>query len=275
MSEHIQPYFDAHSATSAPMADVPGHTPGVAHESEHLDFRPIVWSGFGLIVMCTVVTALVWWLFAGLEKFNAQPVGTVSSLAIEDADRPFGQRLDNVPSPHLEGIERESSIISVRTRNGAEMSFFASADINVSIGEKEKASLFELHEGQLVTLVYYMPSGETGGIGVVAAIVSPPAKAKEAKIESEQPDSTRSLLAEIIKVEPRSVAASREWAEVQMNRYGWTDRNDGIVHIPVERAMESVLQSNEFRVEADKKKGNGRPKIPSRSNSGRTMGGAQ
>lgn len=273
MSEHIQPYFDSHSATSA-TADTPGHTPGVSHESEHLDLRPIVWSGFGLIVMCAVVSALVWWLFGGLEKFNAQPVGTVSSLAIEDADRPFGQRLDNVPAPHIEGIERESSIISIRTQNGEEKRLFASADISVSIGEKEKASLFELHEGQRVTLVYYMPSGSSGGIGVVAAVISPPVKAKAEKIESEQPDSSRSLLAEIIKVEPRSIAASREYAEVQMNRYGWTDRNDEIVHIPVERAMESVLQSTEFRADADKKKGHGRPTIPSRSSSGRTMGGA-
>ena len=126
-----------------------------------------------------------------------------------------------------------------------------------------------------MTIVYYMPSGIAGGIGVVAAVASPPMKAKATKSESEQPDSSRALLAEIIKVEPHSFAASREWAEVQMKRYGWTDRNDGIVHIPVERAMEGVLQSNEFRADADKKKGNGRPAIPSRSSSGRTMGGAQ
>ena len=49
--------------------------------------------------------------------------------------------------------------------------------------------------------------------------------------------------------EPRlQVSPDRDWLEMFhqeqefLNSYGWIDRNQGIVHIPIERAMEIVAQ---------------------------------
>jgi hypothetical protein len=183
MSEHIQQNPGPHAATAATTAEEHERTPGVAHEREQFDLRFILWIGVGLAATCLVVQLLVGWLLGGLEKFNAQPSGNVSTLALEDAKRPLAQRLDSVPAPRLEGIERE--------------------------------------------------------------------------------------------IEPRGIAAARASAETRMDRYGWTNRDDGIVHIPIEKALETVLQSNEFRTDANHKKGAGRTRLPTRSSSGRASAGGQ
>ena len=135
-------------------------TPGVLHESEAFDFRLIIWVGVGLAVTGIIVQIVVLGVLGGLEKKHTVPSAAVSELAKEDAERPLGQRVDNVPGPHLEGIERESS----------------------------------------------------------------------------------------------SIAAARQRAEVQMQGYGWIDREKQIVHVPVEKAMEEVLRTKEFGSPNNKKK---------------------
>ncbi|MGH7172410.1 MAG: hypothetical protein ACRELF_04455 [Gemmataceae bacterium] len=109
MSEHIQSAPDSHAAPAAVATEAHEHTPGVAHESEVFDFRLILWVGAGLVVTAVIVQVVVWWLFGSLEKHNTVPPGSVSELAKEDATLPFEQRLDKVPAPHLEGIERENN----------------------------------------------------------------------------------------------------------------------------------------------------------------------
>lgn len=272
MSEHIQ---SAPVEPQAAAAETHERTPGVSHEREGFNFWLIVKVGAGLAATGLVIHVLVWWLLGGLEKINSQPTGELSALAVEDAQRPFAQRLDNVPPPHLEGIERESSLLVLRTTKDEEKRFLAAIDIRVAIGKNEKASLFELREGQRVTLVYHMPGGVGGGLGVVTSVMSPPEKADEQKPEAELSDAARRINGEIVKIEPRSIEASRQWAEVQMDRYGWTDRKQQIVHIPLENAIETVLQSAEFRTDANKKKSAGRTRLPTRSSSGRASAGGQ
>jgi hypothetical protein len=277
MSEHIQPAPapHPHTGTAATTAEEHERTPGVSHEREEFNFRLVLWVGFGLIVTAIVIHFAVAWLLGGLERYNAQPSGEMSALALEDAQKPLAQRLDNVPQPHLEGIERESSLLEIRTEKGEEKRFYASVDVRVRIGENEKARLFELREGQRVTLAYHMPGGVGGGIGVVTAVMSPPEKADESKPHSELPDAMRTINGEIVRIVPRSIAASREWAEVQREHYGWTDRDKGIVHIPVEKAMTEILKSKEFSTDGKKKKGDGRLSSPSRSSSGRVSVGGK
>ncbi|HTU23668.1 MAG TPA: hypothetical protein VMG10_36865 [Gemmataceae bacterium] len=191
MSEHLQslsggrrpPEIGGTQGADAPRSDSHEHTPGVAYEREEFNFRLILWVGAGLVVTALVVHVIVWWLFGGLEKHNTVPTGSVSELALEDASRPFDQRLDNVPAPHLEGIEPESN--------------------------------------------------------------------------------------------PSRIAAARQRAEVRMKRYGWIDRDKGIVHVPIEKAMEEVLKSKEFRTGDKQKKSVGRLALPSRSNSGREAAGGK
>ncbi|MHB1423390.1 MAG: hypothetical protein ACYC3I_09405 [Gemmataceae bacterium] len=228
-------------------------TPGVSHESEAFDFRLILWVGAGLVVTAVVVQVVVWWLFRGVEKIDAVPAGGVSELALEEANKPLAQRLDDVPAPHLEGIERESSLLVVRTERGEEKRFYAASDIRVRIGENKKARLFELREGQRVTVCYYEPGGVGGGLGVVTSLTSPQSRGQQELSQTELPDASRTLDCEILKIEPRSIAAAREWAEVQMKQYGWIDREKEIVHVPIERAMEEVLRSKEFRAEKKKR----------------------
>lgn len=275
MSEHIQPAPTPHGhAGSASSVEEHTKTPGVSHESEGFDLGLVVKVGIALAATALLVHLMVWWYMTELEKYNAQPSGELSVLALEDAQRPLADRLDNVPQPHLEGIERESSLLEIRTEKGEEKRFYAAMDIHVRIGDNEKARLFELREGQRVTLSYRMPGGVGGDVGVVTAIVSPPSKANEKSVHSQLPDAMRTLNGEIVRVVPRSIMASRAWAEVQMEHYGWTDRDKGIVHVPVEQAMKSVLQSKEFMADPKKKKGDGRLSLPTRSSSGRlTVGG--
>lgn len=257
MSEPIQPappVADSLRESEGSHAEAsPLKTPGVAHESEAFDFRLILWVGVGLAVTVIVVQIVVWFTLGGMERFDAVPAGRVSELAVEEANKPLAQRLDDVPAPHLEGIERESSLIDVRTERGEERRFFAATDIRVRIGKNEKARLFELREGQRVTLCYYEPGGGGGGLGVVTSVTSPPKTGEPKHSQTDLPEASRTLDCEILKIEPRSIAAAREWAEVQMKQYGWIDREQEIVHIPIDRAMEEVLRSKEFRAEKKKR----------------------
>jgi hypothetical protein len=253
MSEHIQPPPETHSREHE-RAHGQESTPGVSHESEAFAFRLILWVGGGLAVTVVVVVSALWFLLGGFERINTVPSGAASELALEEARKPFGQRLDDVPGPHLEGIERESSLLVVLSESGKEMRFYTAADIHVRIGANEKARLFELREGQRVTLAYYLPGGEGGGLGVVTSVTADSAhdRAEQKTHPSDFPDASRTLDGTIIRIEPRSINAARQWAEVQMGRYGWIDRNKEIVHVPIEKAMEEVLKSKEFRAEKKK-----------------------
>jgi hypothetical protein len=274
VSEHIQSTPAPHAPAPAP-AEEHEHTPGVAREREWFDFWLIFKVGAGLAITALIIQVLVWWLLGGLERVNTQPTGVESALAIEDAARPFGQRVDNVPPPHLEGIERESSLVIVRTEQDELKRFYASTVVHVRIGDNDKANLFALREGQRVTLSYYMPNGVGGGMGVVAALASPAGRAENAKTKAELPDTVRTLNATLIKIEPRSIAAARAWAEAQKDKYGWIDRKQEIVHIPIDQAIDSVLESKEFRPAKGKIKDGGRFALPTRSSSGRSTAGGQ
>ncbi len=254
MSEHIQPASggrhppdSAHQGVNTPHSlEEHLRTPGVFHERLHFDFRLIMLVGGGLLVVVFIVHFTVAGLLGGLERKYTVPPNRLSELTREDAAQPINQRIDRMPAPHLEGIERASSLLEIRTAEGERQRFCTSVDVRVRIGKNEKARLFELREGQRVTLSYYMPGGDDGALGVVTSITSPPLKAERKKAGPELPDTSRTLNGEIIRIEARSIAAARDWAEVQMEHYGWVDRDKGIVHIPVEKAMEEVLRSKEL-----------------------------
>jgi hypothetical protein len=266
MSEHIQPAPDPHHPMHSPTGDVePERTPGVLHEKSEFSMRLVLWVGFGLIVVAVVLHFVVAGLLAYDERRNLPPSGSESSLALEDAGRPLGQRLLDVPAPHLEGIERETSLLVLRVGAHEDRRFFAGPSVRVHIGDNPNARLFELREGQEVTITYHMPGGADGGFGVVTSVISPPGVSRK-NDEHALPLETQILTATVLRIDPRGVAAAREWAEVQMNRYGWADRQKGVAHIPVAEAMEQVLRSKEFQ--PPKKKG-GSSVPPTRSNSGR------
>lgn len=270
MSEHIQPAPAPHHAPLAP--ELPERTPGVAYEKKDLNFRLILWVGFGLIVTAVVIHVLVWGLLVREEKHNAPPPEGESSLAIDDASRPLGKRILDVPPPRLEGIDRESTILILLVGEDEEQQFSVAPNVHVRIGN-EKARLFELREGQRVTVTYHLPGGVAGGIGVVTSVTAPPVKS-EAASDHEMLDATRTMTGTVLKVRPHSIAASREWAEVQMERYSWADRQKDRVRIPVAVAMEEVLKADPFRPR-DKKKNDKASTPPTRSNSGRGTGGGK
>jgi hypothetical protein len=271
MSEHIQPAPSSHAPTAPIAAEEHERTPGVARESEVFNFRLIVWVGVGLIVTAAVIHLAVWQLLVYHKNYKAPPLEGKSARALADAQQPLGKRLDDVPQPHLEGIERESSLLVLRRENGDEQRFYTGFDVHVRIagrdGQLHNARLFDLREGQTVSVCYHMPGGLEGVYGVVTAVVSPPEKEAK-KADNELVDADQTLVGTVVRLEPRSVAAAREWAEVQMDRYGWADRKKGVARIPVQLAMEEVLRSKEFRP-TDKKKSDGRIAPPGRSNSGR------
>lgn len=246
MSEHIQPAPDRRDAGPTPPVIEHERTPGVAHESEAFDFRLILWVAGGLIAFGVVLQIALWGLLGSFEKRHTVAPELVSEMAKEDAERSLGQRVDNVPGPRLEGIERDSSLLEILTDNGEKHRFFTAIELHVRIGKNEKARLFELQEGQRVTLSYYMPGGARGGLGIVTSVTSPPVEAEQRKPEPELPDVSRTLNGRILRIEPRSIADARVWAEVQMERYGWIDRQKEIAHVPIDKAMEQVLRSKEF-----------------------------
>jgi hypothetical protein len=254
MSEHIRPPSGGRQPPEqtlgglTPPAQREEHerTPGVSHESEAFAFGLVIKVGIGLAVSVAIVQVVLIGLLGALERHHTVPPERVSELTREDAAQPLNQRVGRVPAPHLEGIERQSSLLEIRSEDGVRQRFVTSVDVRVRIGKNEKARLFELREGQRVTISYYMPGGDGGGIGVVTSVTSPPVKAEQKKAGPEVPDASRTLNGEIIRIEPRSIAAARDWAEVQMEHYGWIDREKEIVHIPVEKAMEQVLRSKEL-----------------------------
>jgi hypothetical protein len=247
----------------------PERTPGVSHEKSEFSMRLVLWVGFGLIATAAVIHVAVWGLFVRDMKRELPPPGSESSLALEDASRPLGQRLNDVPGPHLEGIERSSSLLVLRVGPHEDRRFYAGPEVRVHIGGNPNARLFELREGQEVTITYNLAGGAEGGLAVVSSVTSPPGQFRK-NDERQSLRETQTLTGTVLRVEPRSVAAAREWAEVEMNRYGWTDRQKGVAHIPVSEAMEEVLRSKEFQPPKKKRDGSAVP--PTRSNSGRGRG---
>jgi hypothetical protein len=264
VSESHQPSSDTHASPS------PESTPGVAHEQTCFDLRLILCVGVGLIVTGVVVHVAVWGLLVYYQIPNAPAPVSESSLSLDDARQPLSRRLLDVPPPLVEGVERDSSLLILRTDQNKEQRFYAAPKIYVLIKDRP-ASLFELREGQPVTITYHMPGGVAGGLGVATSVRSPPGNSAE-ESASELPDAARMLTATVVKVEPRSVEAARAWATVQMDRYGWVDRQKEIVSIPVATAMEEVLKSKEFR-SGQGKTSAGRIAPPGRTNSGRGWGG--
>ncbi len=273
MSEHIQslsgerqpPDFGPSQGADAPRSEDHERTPGVFHERSQFSMRLVLWVAFGLVVTAVVLHFAVAGILALDERRNLPPAGSESSLALEDASRPLGQRLLDVPAPHLEGIERETSLLVLRAGAHEDRRFFVGPTVPIRIGDNPNARLFELREGQEVTITYYMPGGVDGGFGVVTSVTSPPGKTRK-NDEHALPQATQTLTATVLRIEPRSVAAAREWAEVQMNRYGWADQQKKVARIPVAEAMEQILRSKEFQ--PPKKKG-AASVPPTRSNSGR------
>jgi hypothetical protein len=271
MSEHIQPAPSAHAAPGAHATAEAQRTPGVAHECPEFNFRLVVRVGIGLVITVVVIHVVVWWLMRGLKRAHEVAAGSLSALALEDANRTLDERLQDVPSPHLEGIERESSLLILRAGEKEERRFFIADNVIVRRG-KEAIRLFELQEGERVSVTYYLPGGTAGGIGVATSVTTPPQEAGKEKAESLAHES-HVFTGAIVRVEPRSVAAAREWAEVQMEHYGWAEKQRGIARIPVAAAMEEVLKSKEFRPPDKGKQSDGRLTMPARSNSGRGRGG--
>jgi hypothetical protein len=265
MSEHIRPASDPYHS---PVAQATERTPGVLHEKGDFNFRLVLWVGFGLIVTVVLVHLAVWRLLFHEEERNIPPSGGQSSPMLADARRPLEQRLLDVPPPLLEGLERESSLLILRTGDAEERKFYVASDVRVRIGDKEKARLFELREGQTVDVTYHMPDSVISGLGVVTSITSLPVKSR-VEAAHEWPDTARTLTAAVVKIEPRGIEAAREWAEVQMDRYGWVDRQKSVARIPITTAMEEILHSREFPKKA---KGTSNVRLPSRSNSGQSEG---
>lgn len=257
MSEHIQPAPSQHHAPAALTAPEP--TPGVAHESSAFNFRLIVWVGVGLLAVAVVMNIALWGLLKEYQAHHAPPMENASALAMEDAKRPLPERLLDMPPPHLEGIERESSLLVLRAEE-AERRFYVVSDVKVRI-DKQETSLFELREGQRVSVTYHMPGGVAGSLGIVTSVVSPPDQ-PERKDAGVLPMATRKLSGTILRIEPRSPADARAWGEAQMRRYEWVDRKKEIARIPITAAMEEVLQSKEFR--SAPKKNEGRSAAPRR-----------
>lgn len=268
MSEPILPLPDL-------LHPVPGaatpleRTPGVSYEKSGFDFWLILGLGICLIIVVLVIHLAGWLLLVHFVIPNAPPLEGESSLGLDDARRSLGQRLLDVPPPHLEGIERESSLLILRTGESEPQRFYVAPNIQVSINGRV-ARLFELREGQAVTITYHMPGGVAGGLGVATSVRCPPIRAAT-ETAHELADATRIVTSTVVKVEPRSVEAARAWADVQMDRYSWADRTKGIVRIPVAAAMEEVLKSRKFRSDA-RDKSDGRIAPPERSNSGRGSG---
>lgn len=274
MSEHIQPALGPQTShgTVAP-AQAHEQTPGVWHEREKFSLRLILWCGAGLVGIGILIHVGVAWLLGGLEKHHAVPPGSISELAMEDASRPLGRRVGNVPPPHLEGIDPLSTLLIFRTEAGENERFYVARSARVQIGDKKDVSLYQLRLGQRATITYHMPGGVPDAMGIVNTVITPPIKA-EKEARSEQPEVSRTLNGEIVKLMPQDIAAGREWAEVQSKRSGWIDREKGIVHIPIERAMQEVLDSKEF-AKGERKKSAGHRLLPTRSNSGRGARGDQ
>ena len=122
-------------------AAIPERTPGVSYEKSGFDFWLILRLGFGLIVTVVVLQLAVRWLLVHYEIPNAPPLSGESSLGLDDARRPLGQRLLDVPPPHLEGIERESSLLILRTGESEQQRFYVAPNIHVSIKGKARSPL--------------------------------------------------------------------------------------------------------------------------------------
>jgi hypothetical protein len=268
MNERIQLSPDPHSVPVA--ATDPERTPGVSCEKSGFDFWLILRVGLALIVTVVVVQLAVWWLLVHYEIPSAPMLEGESSLALDGARLPLGKRLLDLPPPHLEGIERGNSLLVLRTSLGEQQTFSVASNVHVLIKDST-ASLFELREGQAVTITYHVPGEVASELGVATSIRSPPLKASP-DTAFELAHATRMLTATVVRILPRSPEAARAWADVQMGRYSWADRAKGIVRIPIRAAMEELLKSREFRSGA-REKSAGRIAPPGRSNSGRGSGG--
>jgi hypothetical protein len=59
----------------------------------------------------------------------------------------------------------------------------------------------------------------------------------------------------------------------RLNSYGWISQKDGVVHIPINQAMQLILKQDQLKVRPDSLRDRPKSDVPSGANSGRGSGG--
>jgi hypothetical protein len=215
-----------------------GKTGPHAPFDQEIDTRVIYRVG-GILAGTTLAVYLIVWgllhLYEGRDKARGK---TANPLLKADNARRLQQRVESIQGPPLEGLQPEDNKLLLEMVHGQEWFYIPPSAFIKSDGEKVQ-DVYELREGTEVKVAYW----ERDNRHVVTTIVTPIPK----KPETFSEEKIYYAWGKILKIEPLTIRGWREWAAARKDRYGWTDRDKKIVHVPLEQAMQSVLQTEEFK----------------------------
>jgi len=84
---------------STPPPAPPHDNPEVRHEPADINYRWVVGTAIGILVMAAIIQVVCWWLFAAFEAREKSAKASPFPLAAQARDQP-------PPEPRLEGIKR-------------------------------------------------------------------------------------------------------------------------------------------------------------------------
>jgi hypothetical protein len=221
------------------------------HEGRDANLRIIVFVGCILIAGAVVAHVAVWGLFHYFkERDNA--LKARPNLPLAQAE------MNQLPaSPRLEAFEPLHAGIYLREDNGRDWVFYVDSAITVvRVPREGKATgLYDLHPGDAVSVTYLPPRGLSGGDGVTPE-EQQPTRFRAVRVEigpGRSPAGTSSetglvtVRGTLTRVNPTKGSDMREAAEARLGRYGWVDRKKQIAHIPIDRAVQILLDRGLLR----------------------------
>jgi hypothetical protein len=240
------------------MSDHPGSAPERGYETQDASISTIVFTGCILVAFGIVSLVAVWGLYRHFQR-RANRANRELNERLPLVHSELEQRLAAMnkrpPHPRLEGFEPAHARVVLETAEGKEQNFYVDTPITVvrrQGGEEKLLDLYDLLPGTEVSLTYQDPQGVYGRPRVVRIEVGGEAPGAPA---GPTEGGLLSVGGEIKKIDPESGPDFRAAAEADLGRAGWVDRKKDIAHIPIEQAMQILVDRHLLKSKPAKEEG--------------------
>jgi hypothetical protein len=243
------------------MSDQPQPEPERGYETRDADISTIVFVGCALVVAAVVVHVGVWGLFDYLkrraDRANEARMARLPVIRAEVARRE-AEATRRPPHPRLEGFEPAHARVVLETAEGKDLVFYVDTPITVvrrpAVGEGnvESIKLYDVTRGAEVALTYLDPLGPYGRPRVLRIEVGGGAPGDSGRPAE---GGVRTVSGTIKEIDPESGPDFRQAAEADLRRAGWVDPKKDVAHIPIEQAMQILVDQKMLKSRPEKGEG--------------------
>ncbi len=229
------------------MSSHPQTEPARGHETRDANIKTILVVA-GILIVCAVVIHLgIWGLFEFFKQRENAAKTTTNWLVLS--------QMNQLPAqPRLEGFEPVHARVVLETPEGQEQTFYVDAPVTVyrpveGGRRSEPLDLYDLLPGTEVSLTFRdPPNGRRQVVRIEAGGTrGGPERATETGLKI--------ITGKIKRIQPESGSDFRAAAEAELRRYGWVNREKDVAHIPIERAMQILVDQHLLSSKPEKEEG--------------------